>query len=132
MEHREAITEVTVDMSNVLASDHHLVRDVCAVLATLYRKSGKQTLERIPVTSSGQIYFVVATFAKGAVTEICKSDLDTLADVNPLRVTAASVLHDGECLHVKVRVCSFDHPVTVTDAELVRVVKKRRWGLFSG
>lgn len=120
-------THVAVDLSAVAAADQALVKDVCAVLASVFRAAAKPALEQITVSSNGKVYLVVATFPKGALVEVAKTDLDTVCDVNPLRVVAASVLHDGERPHVKVKVCSFDHPVTVTDTHLVRVVRKRRW-----
>lgn len=124
----DAETEVAVDLSAVAAGDQVLVKDVCAVLASVFRAGANAAFEHITVTSNGKVYLVVAAFPKGAVVEVAKTDLDTVCDVNPLRVVAASVLHDGERPHVKVKVCGFDHPVTVTDTHLVRVVRKRRWG----
>lgn len=121
-------TDVEVDLACVAACDQLLVKDVCAVLGAMFR--GGAGVEKLSVSCHGPVYFVLVVFRKGAVVEVAKSDLDTIADVNPLRVTACSVLCDGDCICIKVRVGSFDHPITITDTELVRVVKKRRWGLF--
>lgn len=127
MAETEASLEIAVDLSNVAASDHMLVKDVCAVLSTMYKTAGRQGLECIQITSNASVYFAVATFSKGSVVEIAKSDMDTIMQVNPLRIPGISVLHDGEKMHVKVRICSFDHPLTVTDTDIIRIVKKRRW-----
>lgn len=125
---REALPlQVTVDLSDVQTSDQPLIRDVCAVLATVYRHTGQTPIDTISVTTSGAHYLVVASFKQGAVTEIYKSDLDAVADVNPLRVSGIALQHDGSTLRIKVKVCGMNFPVTVTDTELVRVVKKRRW-----
>lgn len=121
---------VTVDMSAVQLADQSLVRDLCAVLGTIYKTTSHQAIDSITVSSNGHTYIIVAKFPKASVTEICKSDLDTLSDINPLRVSGASILFDCESLHLKVKVCGFDHPLTVTDTDLVRVIKKRRWGIF--
>lgn len=126
----EEETVVSLDLANVAACDHALVKDVAAVLASIFQSSVSAGLESLRVSCNGQVYFVIGSLAKGAVAEISKSDLDTISDVNPLRVTASSILYDGERVHVKVRVSSFDHPLTITDTQLVRVVKKRRWGIF--
>jgi hypothetical protein len=128
----EPETQLAVDLSAVAAGDQALVKDVCAVLASVFRAGAQPAAERVAVSSNGKVYLVVASFAKGAVVEVAKADLDTVCDVNPLRVVAASVLHDGERPHVKVKVCGFDHPVTVTDTHLVRVVRKRRWDSLWG
>jgi hypothetical protein len=129
MEDAEPAISVEVDLAAVATGDQELVRNVCAVLASVFRAGARPPPESISVSSNGRIYIVVAAFAPGAaVLEVAKADLDTVCDVNPLRVVSASVLHDGERPPVKVRVCGFDHPVTVTDTHIVRVVRKRRWG----
>jgi hypothetical protein len=124
----EPQVSVEVDLAAVAAGDQALVKDVCAVLGSVFRAGARPPPASISVSSSGRVYTVVAAFAPGAVLEVGKADFDTICDVNPLRVVSASVLHDGERSHVKVRVCGFDHPVTVTDTDIVRVVRKRRWG----
>jgi hypothetical protein len=123
-------TDVQVDLACVAVCDQPLVKDVCAVLGAMFRGVAGVAVENLTVSCHGAVYYVLASFRKGSVLEVAKSDLDTIADVNPLRVSACSVLCDGDCVSIKVRVGSFDHPVTVTDVELVRVIKKRRWALF--
>ena len=122
--------ELSVDMSAVTLTDQPLVKDVCAVLATMYKRTSNQGIDSISISCNGQIYLITAKFPQGMVTEICKSDLDTIVDINPLRVNGVSILYDGNSIHIKIKVCGFDHPVTITDTQLVRVVKKRRWGVF--
>eukprot|EP00961_Rhodomonas_salina_P197241 2662085-Rhodomonas_salina.1 len=76
---------VTIDMSAVQVADQSLVWDICAVLGTIYKGTSHQDIESITVSSNGPTYIIVAKFPKTSVTEICKSDLDTLSDINPLR-----------------------------------------------
>ena len=121
---------VSIDLSGVSVTDQSLVKDVCAVLSTACKVNAGSGPESIAVSCNAQVYFVTATFPRGAVVEVAKSDLDTITDVNPLRVTATSVFYDGERVHIKVRLCSYDHPITVTETSLVRVMKKRRWGML--
>ena len=116
--------EVEVDLTHVPVDDQPLVQDVCALLAALRRDL---PVPSIAVTVTGKIYSVTASFPRGVLVEVSKSELDTVSDVNPLRVPCVSVLSDGSQVHVKARVSSMDHPVTVTDTARVRVLKKRRW-----
>lgn len=120
----ERIKEVRVDLSSVAVDDQCLIKDVCAVVAAI-REDLVVTDFRISV--SGQIYHIVAEFPKGGVVELTKAEMETITDVNPLRVTSVSALFDGSQMCLKVRVCSMDHPITITETALVRVVKKRKW-----
>lgn len=127
MEAETPVREVVVNLSAVAVLDQALVKDVCAVL----RSIAPSDFEDLSVSSSGKMYSVVGSFPKGHAVELAKTDLDTLCDVNPLRVVSSSVLYDGERARIRVKVCSTDHPITVTDAHIVKVVKKRRWGLWA-
>ena len=123
----QSITTVELDLSAVAPDDQALVQNVCAVMATLRKDI---VVNDISITSAGQVYHVVAGFPKGMVVEVGKTEMDSIIDVNPLRVSSVSVLSDGTKASLKVRVCSMDHPVTITETSLVRVTKKRRW--FTG
>eukprot|EP00961_Rhodomonas_salina_P052055 698837-Rhodomonas_salina.2 len=131
MSESDPIIESTVDMSCVTATDYNLVKDVCAVLASLCRCVAGDSATKISVSlRKAQLYCVMATFSKDCVVNISKGELETLTDVNPLRVVESSVMYNCDGLHVKVTVCGYDHPVTVTETALVRIVKKRRWTPF--
>ena len=131
-ETEEISVEVNLDLSNVLPRDYVLVRDVCAVLATVCKSTSKQALDKISVCTNADIYYITASFTKGYVIELSKAELDTICDVNPLRVLCISVLYDGERVNIKVKVASYDHPLTVTNTDIVRIVKKRKWVNFLG
>lgn len=75
-------------------------------------------------------YHVKARVQPQANVELAKSDLDVITDINPFRITSVSVILRNAELSVCVRVCSKDFPIMVTDASIVHIVKKRRWGLF--
>ena len=119
---------VTLDLSHVSVDDQTLVRDVCAVLAVMRKDLH---ISNIEITASGQSYVITASFPFESAVEISKAELDTLMDVNPLRVVSASVLCGGGPARVpaqiRLRVCSMDYPISVTDTSIVKVVKKRRW-----
>lgn len=121
------VIEASVDLSNVAHDDQTIIKDVCAVLAALKRTL---RIKEISVTAAGDIYNVTATISGSTAVEIAKSDMDTIVDINPLRVTGVSVVTGEDSPLLKVRVCSLMHPVTITDTQIVKVVKKRRWGLF--
>jgi hypothetical protein len=123
----EVNVEVNLDLSNVLPRDYSLVRDVCAVLATVCKSTSRQALDNITVCTNADIYFITASFLKGYVIEFSKAELDTICDVNPLRVLCISMLYDGERVNIKVKVASYDHPLTITNTDIVRIVKKRKW-----
>ena len=120
----ETLKEISVDLSNVAVEDQQLVKDVCAVVATIRKDV---SVSDIQVAVVGKVYHVVAGFPKGAMVEVTKAELETISDVNPLRVACVSVFCDGTQVYLKIRVCSMDHPVTVTETTLVRIVKKRKW-----
>jgi hypothetical protein len=123
----ESRIETTVDLSQVASEDQVLIKDVCAVLVAIRPDIN---VESISVTILNQVYHVAAAFPSSTVAEIHKSDLDAITDVNPLRVAGTSVVYDGTRLSIKARVCGFSHPITCTDTQLVRVVKRKRWTLF--
>ena len=120
----ESLKEVTVDLSCVAVDDQYLVKDVCAVMAAVRKDV---SASEIRVTATGQVYSIVASFNKGATVEVTKAEMETITDVNPLRVTCVSLVVDGSQTYLKARVCSMDHPITVTETTLVRVIKKRKW-----
>lgn len=119
--------EATVDLGCVATEDHVLVKDVCAVLVSMRPDI---RFESISITTINNVYHITASFPAATVAEIYKTDLDVIIDVNPLRVSGVSVVHDNTRLSIKVKVCGFAHPITCTDTQLVRVVKRKRWTLF--
>ena len=119
--------EATVDLGCVASEDQLLVKDVFAVLVSI---RPDLRFESISVTTVNNVYHITASFPASIVAEIHKTDLDVIIDVNPLRVSGVSVVHDNTRLSLKVKVCGFAHPITCTDTQLVRVVKRKRWTLF--
>jgi hypothetical protein len=123
----ESYIEAHLDLSQVAIGDQQFIKDVCAVLLAIRNDI---SVESVNVKAINDVYHIVATFPPGIVTEIAKSDLDTITDVNPLRISGISIIHDGSRLSIKARACGFAHPITCTDTQLVRVIKKRRWGIL--
>lgn len=116
---------VKLDLSEVSHDDQNMVRDVCAVMSVIRKEL---ILTNFKITMSGQFYIITADFPKTALPlELGKAEMDTITDVNPLRVTCVSLVCDVNNVTLKVRVSSVLHPITVTDTSIVRVVKKRRW-----
>lgn len=123
----ESFIEAVLDLSNVKLEDQQFVRDVCSVILAMRRDI---SVKGITILDVGGVYHITATLPKNTSVEIAASDLETITQVNPLRVTGVSVMFDGSTLAIKARAAGFAHPITCTETQLVRVLKKRRWGLF--
>lgn len=124
---------VNVDLSCVLESDYTLIRDTCAILSTICKNTSANAFDKIVVCRNSQIYHISAYFNPNHVVEVSKAEFDTVTDVNPLRILNISALYDGEQrMIVKVKACGYDHPIAVTNTDVVRIVKKRKWCNFLG
>jgi hypothetical protein len=120
----QRFVSIEVDLSMVDKQDKTLVQGVCAVLASMIKDLPTPS---VTVKQTGAFYIVTASYPKGTVVEVTQDDLHLVSEVNSLRVSCVSVLADGSQTHVKARVSSMEHPITVTDVALVQVTKKRKW-----
>ena len=111
-------------LDNVHAEDQIIVRNVVAAIESL-------KLEKILLSwavEANQGYYIVNAFIKD--TEDCefsKTELDTIHDVNPLRVISAAVARTGGKMRIKVRISDRNEPLMLTETQVLVVRKKARW-----
>ena len=115
-----------VVLDNVHTEDRVIIRNVVAAIEAL--KLEKILLSwTVDVTQGG--YAVNAYINDSVDCEISKAELDTIHDVNPLRVIGASVARVGGKLRVKVRVSDRNEPLMLTETQVLSVRKRARWAM---
>jgi hypothetical protein len=111
-------------LDNVHVEDRVIVRNVVAAIEAL--KLEKILLSwTVDVTQGG--YAVNAYISDSVDCEISKSELDTIHDVNPLRIISAGVARIGGKLRVRVRMSDRNEPLMLTETQVVSVRKRARW-----
>jgi hypothetical protein len=113
-----------VVLDNVHVEDRVIVRNVVAAIEAL--KLDKILLSWTVETAQGG-YAVNAYIVDGVDCEFSKAELDTVHDVNPLRVLSASVARVGGKMRLKVRVSDRNEPLMLTETQVVTVRKRARW-----
>ncbi len=112
-------------LDNVHAEDRVIVRNVVAAIEAL-------KLEKILLSwtvDAAQGAYTVNAYINDAVDcEFSRAELDTIHDVNPLRVLSASVARTGGKLRLRVRVSDRNEPLMLTETQIVSVRKRARWG----
>ena len=71
-------------------------------------------------------YVVTAYLAEGDW-ELGVRELESLFEINPLRVIAVSVQSQGQRSAVKIRISDRNEPLMLTETQLVHVRKRSRW-----
>lgn len=113
-----------VVMDNVHAEDQIIVRNVVAAIEAL--KLEKILMSWTVDTNPG-FYVVNAFINDSADCEFSKTELDTIHDVNPLRVISASLARTGGKMRIKVRISDRNEPLMLTETQVLVVRKKARW-----
>ena len=113
-----------VAMDNVHAEDQIIVRNVVAAIEAL--KMEKILMSWTVDTNPG-CYVVNAFINDSADCEFSKSELDTIHDVNPLRVISASLARTGGKMRIKVRISDRNEPLMLTETQVLVVRKRARW-----
>ena len=113
-----------VVLDNVHVEDRVIIRNVVAAIEAL--KVEKILLSWTVDTGQGG-YVVNAYIVDGVDCEFSKAELDTVHDVNPLRVLSASVARIGGKMRVRVRVSDRNEPLMLTETQVVAVRKRARW-----
>jgi hypothetical protein len=113
-----------VVLDNVHTEDRVIIRNVVAAIEAL-------KLEKILLSWTVDVvqYAVNAYINDSVDCEISKSELDTIHDVNPLRVISASLARIGGKLRFKVRVSDRNEPLMLTETQVVAVRKRARWAM---
>ena len=113
-----------VVLDNVHVEDRVIIRNVVAAIEAL--KLEKILLSwTVDVTQGG--YAVNAYINDSVDCEISKAELDTIHDVNPLRIIGASVARNAGKLRVKVRVSDRNEPLMLTETQVLSIRKRSRW-----
>jgi hypothetical protein len=113
-----------VILDNVHAEDQVIIRNVVAVIELL--KIEKILLSWAVDTNQG--YYTISAFINDTSDcEFSKAELDTIHDVNPLRVISAAVSRISGKMRIKVKVSDRNEPLMLTDTQVVVVRKKARW-----
>ena len=111
-------------LDNVHPEDRIVVRNVVAAIEAL--KAEKILLSWTVDTGPGA--YVINAYINDAVDcEFSRAELDTVHDVNPLRVLSASVARIGGKLRLKVRVSDRNEPLMLTETQVLTVRKRARW-----
>lgn len=113
-----------VVLDNVHAEDQVIVRNVVAAIEAL--KSEKILLSWTVDANQG-CYTVNAYVNDTVDCEFSKAELDTIHDVNPLRVISASVARTGGKMRIKVRISDRNEPLMLTETQILSVRKRARW-----
>lgn len=113
-----------VVLDNVHAEDRVIVRNVVAAIEAL--KAEKILLSWTVDTGPGA-YVINAYINDSADCEFSRAELDTIHDVNPLRVLSASVARVAGKMRLKVRISDRNEPLMLTETQIVTVRKRARW-----
>ena len=114
------------DLPNVHAEDRPVVRNALyAAHATL---QGANKLDNWSIQVLEKNYVINMYLAATADFDINLRDLQTITEVSPLRVLSVSIARVGAASVVlKVIVANRDQPLMLTETDVVRVRKRRRF-----
>jgi hypothetical protein len=111
-------------LDNVHPEDQIVVRNVIAAIEAL--KLEKILLSWTVDTTPG-CYTVNAYINDSVDCEFSKTELDTIHDVNPLRVLSATIARISGKMRIKVRISDRNEPLMLTETQVLVVRKKARW-----
>ena len=111
-------------LDNVHPEDRVVVRNVVAAIEAL--KAEKILLSWTVDTAPG-VYVINAYISDAVDCEFSRAELDTVHDINPLRVLSAAVARVGGKMRLKVRVSDRNEPLMLTETQVVSVRKRARW-----
>ena len=117
-------------LDNVHPEDRIIVKNVVAAIESLKPEkillSWTVDTHTLP-SSSSTSYIVNAYINDTDDCEFSRAELDTIHDVNPLRVISASVARSAGKLRLKVRVSDRNEPLMLTETQILSVRKRSRW-----
>ena len=116
-----------VVLDNVHPEDHIIIRNVVAAIEAL---KVEKILLSWTVDTPNNSYIVNASISGTADCEFSRAELNTVNDVNPLRVLSVAVAPDGGKLKLKVLVSDRNEPLMLTETQIVSVRKRARWAFI--
>ena len=114
------------ELPSVYSEDKVVVRNVLYAAKMCLRESNQ--LENWSVVVQDKSYVLNMYFAADSEVDINVRDLNTIVDVNPLRVLSVSIVKIGNCtLTLRAVVGNKDHPLMLTETDVVRIRKRSRF-----
>ena len=114
------------ELPSVYSEDKVVVRNVLYAAKMCLRESNR--LENWSVVVQDKSYVLNMYFAADSEVDINVRDLNTIVDVNPLRVLSVSIVKIGNCtLTLRAVVGNKDHPLMLTETDVVRIRKRSRF-----
>ena len=114
-------------LDNVHVEDRIIIRNVVAAIEALKMEKIllSWTVDTVPNS------YVINAYINDTVDcEFSRAELETIHDVNPLRVISASVARVAGKLRLKVRVSDRNEPVVLTETQVLSVRKRSRWSML--
>ena len=121
---RTGIYGQMVVLDNVHLEDRIIVQNVVAAIEAL---KIEKILSSWNVEIEKGCYVVNAHINDAVDCEFSKAELETIHDVNPLRVLSAGMARASGRLKLKVRVSDRNEPLMLTETQVVSVRKRARW-----
>ena len=117
---------MAVVLDNVHIEDRVIIQNVFAAIEALKAEKilSSWTVEAVP----SQNAYAVSAYIKDSVDcDFSRADLETIHDVNPLRVLSASVARTAGKMRLKVKVSDRNEPLMLTETQVLTVRKRARW-----
>ena len=115
-----------VVLDNVHPENRIIIRNIVAAIEAL---KAEKILLSWTVDTAHNAYMVNAYINDAVDCEFSLAELDTIHNVNQLRVMSASVVRAGGKLRLKVRVSDRNEPLMLTETQVVCVRKLSKWGV---
>ena len=115
---------MVVVLDNVHPEDRVVIQNVVAAIQAL---KAEKILLSWTVDAANGAYTINAYISDSVDCEFSRAELDTIHDVNPLRVLSASVARSSGKLRLRVRVSDRNEPLMLTETQIVSVRKRARW-----
>lgn len=109
-------------LDGVHDEDKPIVKNVIAVVEQLKDKMFKSWS-----CSVAKGYYVLTVYFHDGDWELSSRELDTIYEVNPLRVTSVCLQSLGQKITLRVKISDRNEPIMLTDTQLVYVRKRSRW-----
>jgi len=110
-------------LQGVNEEDRPIIRNVVAALEHI--KKAKLFTSWTCNVAKG--CYIVTAYLTDGDWELGVRELETVHEVNPLRVLSVSVHSQGQRLAVRVRVSDRNEPLMLTETQIVSIRKRSRW-----
>jgi hypothetical protein len=124
-QHHTEITDATLD--DVHDDDKGLVREVISLLSAMQHPCSVCKSWSVNLVGTNYEVNGFIDTKSGSEWEVFYEDLDLIRQLDYARVGPISIRGTGASVHVRVRVTAKSVPVMVTQCDIIRVQKRRRW-----